>query len=600
VVQWNDTAADLPHTTAGELIAAQAARTPHAVAVSGEDRDVTYAELDARADEIAALLGDKRGLIAVSLRRTPDMIASLLAVWKLGAAYLPLDPEFPRDRTALILADSNASVLLTEQALADRFTMDDLLLIEDAEPGTRPARPASAQQEELAYVLYTSGSTGRPKGVAVPHRALAAFLHAMTGVLGEQEGRRWLALTSLSFDISALELFLPLTGGGRVVLAPDAAARDGAALNRIIERCGVTDVQATPSGWRLLLEGGFAAGPIDAVVGGEALPPHLAAQLHGRVRRLVNMYGPTETTIWSSFWQVPPQPRDVLIGGPIAGTRLHILDERLEPVPIGVPGELCIAGEGLARGYLGRPGLTAQRFTPDPFGPPGSRLYRTGDRARRRPDGALEFLGRTDNQVKLRGHRIELGEIEAVLARHPGVHQAVVVARENPPGDKRLVGYVVPEEGHPPTVNELREHLGRELPDFMVPALFVTLDAFPLTPNKKIDRKSLPAPDASRPALARAFVAPRTPIETILAGFFQEALALERVGIFDNFIELGGDSLSAVEIFVRIKQTFKVEFPLVLFFQVPTVAGLAQELERATRMPAEEKVQLLQPHLQAS
>ena len=561
VVQWNDTAADLPRTTAGELIAAQAARTPHAVAVSWDDRDVTYAELDARADEIAALLADKRGLIAVSLSRTPDMIASLLAVWKLGAAYLPLDPEFPRDRTALILADSNASVLLTERALADRFTLDDLLLVEDAEPGTRPARPASAHPEELAYVLYTSGSTGRPKGVAVPHRALAAFLHAMTGVLGEQAGRGWLALTSLSFDISALELFLPLTGGGRVVLAPDAAARDGAALNAIIERRGVTDVQATPSGWRLLLEAGFAAGAIDAVVGGEALPPHLAARLRGRVRRLVNMYGPTETTIWSSFWQVPPQPPDVLIGGPIAGTRLHILDERLEPVPVGVPGELCIAGEGLARGYLHRPGLTAQRFTPDPFGPPGSRLYRTGDRARRRPDGAIEFLGRTDNQVKLRGHRIELGEIEAVLGAHPKVRAVAVAVR-----DETLVAYVVGE------ADDLLGHAAAALPSYMVPALVMPIDALPLTPNGKIDRLALPA---AAPAARSRGGEPRTPAQRRVAQVLAEVLGCGPVGVDDDFFALGGHSLLAAKTVARLGGV-----PIGELFAHPTVGGLAAVLER--------------------
>jgi amino acid adenylation domain-containing protein len=561
VAEWNGTATRPPSATAGELIAAQAARTPHAVAVSYEGRDLTYAELDARADEIAALLGDFRGLIAVSLRRTPDMIASLLAVWKLGAAYLPLDPEFPRDRTALILADSGASVLLTEQSLAGRFPVGDLLLIEDAEPATRPARPRRAHREELAYVLYTSGSTGRPKGVAVPHRALTAFLHAMTGVLGEQTGRAWLALTSLSFDISGLELFLPLTGGGRVVLAPDAATRDGAALNRIIERDGVTDVQATPSGWRLLLGAGFPAGVVDAVVGGEALPPHLAAQLRRCVRRLVNMYGPTETTIWSSCWPVPPQPQEVLIGGPIAGTRLHILDERLEPSPVGVPGELCIAGEGLARGYLGRPGLTADRFIPDPFGPPGSRLYRTGDRARRRPDGAIEFLGRTDNQVKLRGHRIELGEIEAVLGAHPQVSAAAVVVR-----DEMLVAYVVGQ------ADDLPGHAAAALPSYMIPTLFIPLDALPLTPNGKLDRRALPA---VQPAARGRGDEPRTPAQRRVAQVLAEVLGCGPVGVDDDFFALGGHSLLAAKTVARLGG-----LPIGELFAHPTVGALAAVLEQ--------------------
>jgi acyl carrier protein len=313
--------------------------------------------------------------------------------------------------------------------------------------------------------------------------------------------------------------------------------------------------------------------------------------------RVINMYGPTETTVWSATHHVTDTSsgRSIPIGRPIANTQIYILDQNLQPVPAEVPGELVIGGEGVVRGYLNRPELTAERFIADPF-KPGQRLYRTGDQARWRADGVLEFLGRLDNQVKIRGHRVELGEVEAVLERHPAVHQAVVVAREDTVGDKRLVGYVVPKEGRAPTANELREHLGRELPVFMVPALFVTLDAFPLTPNKKVDRKSLPAPDASRPELGRAFVAPRTPNEAVLAGFFQETLALSQVGIFDDFIELGGDSLSAVEIFLRIKQTFRVEFPLVMFFQVPTIAGLAQELERSIgMMPTKENAQVVPP-----
>jgi hypothetical protein len=353
--------------------------------------------------------------------------------------------------------------------------------------------------------------------------------------------------------------------GARVVLAPDAAARDGAALNRIIECDGVTDVQATPSGWRLLLEAGFAAGAIDAVVGGEALPPPLAAQLRGRVRRLVNMYGPTETTIWSSCWQVPPRPRDVLIGGPIAGTRLHILDERFEPVPIGVPGELCIAGEGLARGYLGRPGLTAERFTPDPFGPPGSRLYRTGDRARRRPDGAIEFLGRSDNQVKLRGHRIELGEIEAVLGTYPKVRAAAVAVR-----DEMLVAYVVGE------ADDLLGHAAAALPSYMVPALVIPIDAMPLTPNGKTDRLALPVvrPTAGRAAQPRGGE-PHTPAQRRVAQVFTEVLGCGPAGVDDDFFALGGHSLPAAKTVARLGG-----LPIGELFAHPTVGALATVLEQ--------------------
>ncbi|ACU73925.1 amino acid adenylation domain protein [Catenulispora acidiphila DSM 44928] len=558
-------AAAQPRRTPGEAIAAQAARTPDAVAVSGVDGDLTYAQLMVRADEIAALLGERRGLVAVSLRRSPDLVAALLAVWRLGAAYLPLDPEFPAERTALILADSGASVLLTERALAGRFGAHEIVVLEDAEAGARPVEVRSAGLEAPAYVLYTSGSTGRPKGVAVPHRALAAFLDAMTGLLGVQGGRSWLGLTSLSFDISALEIFLPLTGGGRLVLVPDGVARDGAALVALIERAGVTDVQATPSGWRLLLESGFAGGDIDVLVGGEALPPQLARDLRSRVRRLVNMYGPTETTIWSSWWEVPQDPDEVLIGGPIAGTQLYVLDEHLEPVPIGVPGELCVAGEGVAIGYLGRPGLTAEKFQPDPFGPPGSRLYHTGDRVRRRAGGAIEFLGRTDDQVKLRGHRIELGEIEAVLDSHPNVRGAAVVVR-----DELLVAYVVGDIGD---ADDLIAHAAAALPAAMVPALVVAIDALPLTPNGKIDRRALPAVRPEQPRARGS--APRTPAQRRVADVFTDVLGHGPLGVNDDFFALGGHSLLAAKAVARLDR-----LPIGDLFANPTVSGLAAVMER--------------------
>jgi natural product biosynthesis luciferase-like monooxygenase protein len=354
-------------------------------------------------------------------------------------------------------------------------------------------------------------------------------------------------------------------------------------VGALLARHSVTHLQVTPSMAGMLVKNQGARAGLgkltNLLVGGEAFPRELAADLQHLVPgRVINMYGPTETTVWSATHDVTDVPAGVPLGKPIAGTQIYVVDEHLQLVPAGVPGELVIGGDGVVRGYLNRPELTAERFVPDPFRP-GRRLYRTGDQARWREDGVLEFLGRLDDQVKIRGHRIELGEIEAVLARHPLVRQAVVVAREDAPGEKRLIAYLVADKE--PPVDELREHLSRELPDFMVPALFVTLDALPLTPNKKVDRKKLPAPGASRPALSGRFVAPRTPREAALAGFFREALGLERVGIFDNFLELGGDSLSAVDIFVKIEEAFKVQLPLVTFFKLPTVAGLAQELERA-------------------
>jgi natural product biosynthesis luciferase-like monooxygenase protein len=363
---------------------------------------------------------------------------------------------------------------------------------------------------------------------------------------------------------------------------------DDRALPSLMARHSVTHLQVTPSMARMLVKNEAARAALrnldDLLVGGEELPKDLAAELKALVPgRVLNMYGPTETTVWSAMHEVTDASERIPLGRPIANTQIYVMDERLQLLPAGVAGELVIGGDGVVRGYLNQPELTAQRFVPDPFRP-GRRLYRTGDQAVWREDGVLEFLGRLDHQVKIRGHRIELAEIEAVLARHPAVRQAVVVVREDG-GEKRLVGYFVPAPGPAPATNALRDHLGRELPAFMVPSAFVSLDAFPLTPNKKIDRKRLPAPDVSRPSLAKEFVAPRTPNEEILAGFFAEALALERVGIFDDFIELGGDSLSAVEVFVKIEQTFSVEFPLALLFQVPTVAGLASQLERALARP---------------
>ncbi|GAA4563120.1 non-ribosomal peptide synthetase [Planotetraspora kaengkrachanensis] len=565
--RWNDTEVPSAPVPVLERFAAQVARTPTAVAVACAGVELTYAELDARSRRIAALLagtGLRGGLVAVCLRRSADMIAALFAVWRAGAAYLPIDPEHPRNRIALVLDDSRAARVLTDRELSPLFPEDRVLLVEDA--ADREEADADAQEpadpEQAAYVLYTSGSTGRPKGVAVPHRALARFLDAMTAILGEQEDRTWLALTSLSFDISALEIFLPLTRGGRVEIAPDHLLRDGPALTRLIGAAGVTNVQATPSGWRMLTGAGLRDTRLDALVGGEALPLPLAADLRARVRRLVNMYGPTETTIWSSFWEVPEHPEEVTIGGPIAGTRLHVLDDRRVLAPVGVPGELCIAGDGVALGYLGRPSLTAERFVPDPYGPPGSRLYRTGDRVRRLPDGRVVFLGRDDGQVKLRGHRVELGEIEAVLEAHPGVRAAAVVVRND-----ALVAFVV---GDAP---DLAAHAAAALPPYMVPAVVVDMDALPLTPNGKVDRLALPSAVEVRPAAAPVRTPPRTWAERRVAAVFAEVLGVGEVGVEDDFFALGGHSLLAAKVVARMDAV-----PIRELFDHPTVAGFAARL----------------------
>ncbi|MEZ0073107.1 amino acid adenylation domain-containing protein [Planotetraspora sp. GP83] len=543
-----DTAVPLPPVTLVDLFLDQVAARPDAVAVTdGRGDDLTYADLADRARGLAVRLRDKGvgpgALVAVRLERGPAMLVALLGVAMSGAAYLPVDPGYPQARVDYVIEDSGAALVLTS---ADLDNVEPSAFM-----GDRP-RP-----DTTAYVLYTSGSTGRPKGVVVPHGALTNFLLAMRSLVGGGPGHTWLALTSLAFDISAVEVYLPLITGGRVVVADDA--RDGRALGDLIRSSGVTHVQATPSGWRILLTGDLPR--LTALVGGEPLPLQLARELRARTSRLVNVYGPTETTVYSTAWEVPAEPYEIVIGRPVANTTVHVLDPAGGLAPIGVPGELVIGGTGLADGYLGRPALTAERFVPDPYGPPGTRLYRTGDRARRRADGTVEFLGRTDNQIKLRGHRIELGEVEAVLEAHPAVRQAVVAVR-----DETLVAFVVGEIGG------LREHAARELPGFMVPQSFVELEALPLTPNGKVDRKALP--DATAPA-GRDATPPRTDGERLVAAVFAEVLGLDEVGAHDDFFALGGHSLLATMVTARLPG----RIPVREVFAHPTVAGLAALLD---------------------
>ncbi|MEV4512406.1 amino acid adenylation domain-containing protein [Dactylosporangium sp. NPDC049525] len=568
LTRWNDTGAGQRTPLVVELFQAQARSTPDAVAVTGDGVDLTYRDLDAEVDRLAARLRGRGPLIGVGLSRSPAMVVALLAVWRAGAAYLPLDPAYPPDRLAFVIADAGVSTVLTESAFAARFGAASLLIdaVSDVAPATAPE--TATGPADPAYVLYTSGSTGRPKGVVVPHGALAAFVAAMADVTGPQKGRAWLALTSLSFDISGLELFLPLSRGGRVVVADDAQTSDGAALRALIAKHDVTDVQATPSGWRMLLAAGFDHDVPAALVGGEALQAPLAAELRGKVDRLTNVYGPTETTIWSTFWPVPEQPAAVTIGGPIPGTRVYVVDDRMRPVPAGVPGELVIAGAGVALGYLRRPRLTADRFMPDPFGGPGDRLYRTGDRVRRRVDGTLEFLGRLDTQVKVRGHRIELGEVETVLAGCPGVAAAVAAVR-----DDALAAYVTtrPGAGLDPTV--IRDAARAKLPAYAVPGTVTVLDALPLTPNGKVDRAALPDPRASTVA---AYVPPRTEAETRIAAVFAEVFGAAEVGAHDDFFALGGHSLLAAKVAARLPGLTVRDL-----FDHPTVEALARRIPAA-------------------
>ncbi|ATZ23947.1 Tyrocidine synthase 3 [Streptomyces lavendulae subsp. lavendulae] len=582
VSHWNGTATEEPAGCVPELFAARVAGSVDAVAVSSGGVSLSYGELDARSSRLAAHLGSlgvvPGDVVGVLLERGVELLVALLAVQKVGAAYLPMDAGHPVARLAGIVEDAAPRVLVTQGSLSEvaagihsgvRVLVDaDAAVIGAASVPSvvRVTDPAS-----VAYVLYTSGSTGRPKGVAVTHGALGNLLVGMRRVLGEARGvESWLASTSVSFDISGLELYLPLIGGHRVVIA-----EHGQDLAGLIASEQVTHVQATPSGWKLLLEAGFATPSVTALVGGEALPVELARELRGRVSRLVNVYGPTETTIWSATWEVPAGPAAVSIGAPIDNTQLYIVDSFMEPVPVGVVGELCIAGDGVAQGYVGRPGLTADRFVPDPFGAPGTRLYRTGDLARRLADGEIEFLGRTDHQVKIRGYRIELGEIESRLLAHPAVKDAAVVARTEESGDTWLVGYLIPGGGSGAVdQGEVRSFLRESLPDYMVPGAFVELEAWPLNTAGKLDRKALPAPEVSVQA---EYVAPRTETEERIAEAWAASLGLEKVSVEDSFFDLGGDSIRAIVLVGAIRSAgFQVAVQDV--FEHRTVAELARHV----------------------
>ncbi|MEU7872359.1 amino acid adenylation domain-containing protein [Dactylosporangium sp. NPDC049140] len=512
-------------------------------------------------------------------RGLPGLIG-LLAIVRTGAAYLPLDPQYPEGRLRFMLADAApALVLCTERNRALAGAVPALVLEpDDAGPDPDPADLVAPRPGDPAYVIYTSGSTGRPKGVVIPHRALVNLLRSMAAEVRCRPGDVWLWLTSLSFDISAVECFLPLLTGATVVIAADAQTRDGAALQGLVRDHRITHVQATPSTWDLILAADPPPWPgLTALSGGEPLTPALAERLLPRAGRLINVYGPTETTVWSTLAEVA-DPRRITVGRPLAGTTAYVVDRNLSRVPVGVTGQLALAGVGLADYYHARPGQTAERFVPDPFGPPGRRLYLTGDRARIRPDRTLHCLGRDDLQVKLRGHRIELGEIEARLREHPGITGAVVTVDHAAP-EPRLVAYVT--TAAEPDLSRLRARLGEQLPAVMVPALFVRLDTVPMTPNGKVDRNALP-----RPAPAPAQSPVDTPADAVTAAVTEiwcEALQRPHVGADEDLFDLGGHSLTITRIAARIRARLGVDLPLHVLWDAPTIAGTAGAVRAAMR-----------------
>jgi amino acid adenylation domain-containing protein len=594
---WNATETPYPNDIpVHRLVERQAERTPERIAVEMGDQTITYRELDERANQLAHYLRTRgvgpETLVGFCVDRSPEMLVGLLAILKAGGAYLPLDPEYPAARLGFMLDDSHAPLLLANRRHADRlreggFSGQVVCLDTDADAIRREsctALPSEVNGSNRVYVIYTSGSTGKPKGVEIEHHSLVNVLLFVQQQVGITENDVILGVTTLSFDIAAADMYLPLSVGARLVLADRETAADGHKLAMLLTDAGVTMLQVTPATWRMLVDSGWAGQPgLTMFSSGEALDKELAGELLRRGGQLWNLYGPTETTIWSTAGQVQTGFENISIGRPIANTRLYVLDAWRQPVPMGVPGELYIGGEGLARGYLHRPELTAERFVPDPFGERGARMYRTGDLVRYRPDRTLEFLGRLDHQVKLRGFRIEIGEIEAVLAQHPDVRQAVAAAREDRPGDKHLVAYLVPEGAQRPSPEGLRQFIKEQLPEYMVPAVFVMLETMPLTPNGKVDRKALPVLDHSRPELEREYVAPRTPVEQTLAEIWSTVLGIQRVGIHDPFFELGGHSLLAAQVISRIQEAFQIELPLRTLFEEPTVAGLAAQIEQVSR-----------------
>ncbi|HEX2188928.1 MAG TPA: amino acid adenylation domain-containing protein, partial [Longimicrobiaceae bacterium] len=563
--EWNTT--DAPFSDGAclhELVEAQARRTPAAPALRHGPRTLAYAEMDRAADRLAGHLRT-RGVVpetrvALFLEPSPEMVVALLAVLKAGGAYVPLDTGSPPERLAFLLEDAGARMVLTQAALADRLPRCgvEALVLDDvpADPGEdalshtgSPAPAHAPSPENLAYVIYTSGSTGRPKGVAVPHRGVCNSTEAYIRAYGIRPGSRVLLFAPLHFDASVLDVFTALCSGATLVVAPREEMMPGDGLVGLLRHERITHLKITPSA--LAVTPPAALPELEAVmVGGETCSAELVASW-GPGRRFFNGYGATEHSVRCTAMLCTDGTQPPPVGRPIANARLYVLDPHFEPAPVGVPGEVFMAGLPVTRGYLGRPGLTAERFLPDPFrDEPGARMYRSGDRGRWRADGTLEFVGRTDFQVKVRGFRIEPGEIEAALLEHPALVDAVVVAREGGAGERRLVGYVVPEAAAEVTAAALRAHLKERLPEYMVPSAVVVLERLPLTANGKVDRRALPEPE---PATGEGYVAPRTPAEELVAGIWAEVLKVERVGATDDFFALGGHSLLATRVVSRLR-----------------------------------------------
>ena len=606
--EWNDTAARAPQSCLHEIFAEQAARTPEAVAAIAGGEGITYRELDRKANRLAHHLR-RLGVgpevrVGLSMERSLDLLVGLLGILKAGGAYVPLDPQLPEQRTAFILEDARAPLLLSQRTLAGWISTGParLVLLEEAAelPEYLAAEPpdAKAGPDNLAFMIYTSGSTGRPKGVLVPHRGVVNWILAAADCYALTPMDRVLQFASISFDVAADELFPTWSRGATLVLRPEEALADGVTLSRWIDDHGITVVNLPTAFWQqwardLVDRGAPLPSPLRLVIVGSEKASFQAIRLWKRLAprgaRWINAYGPTEASVGTTVYELPlaldRAPADPPIGRPVRGTLVHLLDPRGHPVPIGLPGEIHIGGVGLTRGYLGRPEITAASFIPDPFsGGAGERLYRTGDRARRLPDGNLQFLSRTDHQVKIRGFRVELGEIEAALQTHPAVREAAVVLQQEDEPGARLVACLVPAEGGAPAPGVLRSFLRQSLPDYMMPSVFVVLESLPITPGGKVDRQALAALASSRSEADGVTAPPRTEIEEMVATVWSEILRKEGIGAHDSFFELGGHSLLSIQAVSRLRETFRVELPLRDLFDHPTVAGLAARIESLCRI----------------
>lgn len=596
--KWNDTKTVYEKKCLHHFIEAQVEKNGEATAVVYNGEKLTYKELNEKANQLAHYLRrlnpDKLGITALYLDRSLELVISLLGVLKAGGCYLPLDPIYPKERIAYILTDAakqgHPPLIITQKKMLASLPLyeGEVICIDEdwnkISIENKENLEIIVDPEELAYVIYTSGTTGNPKGVMIPHRAVVNFLNSMGKQPGLTQNDVMLSVTTISFDIAGLEIFLPLITGARTVLVSFEKTISGNLLAEEIEKNQATVMQATPSVYRLLLDSGWqGSNSLKILCGGEAFPPNLVGRLLPIVKEVWNMYGPTETTVWSTVYQVKNEAGNISIGRPIDNTQVYILDKYLKPTPIGVNGELYIGGDGVAHGYFQNDTLTQERFILNPFKPEeaGARIYKTGDLACFLPDGIIKIQGRTDFQIKLHGHRIEIGEIEAILSKHPAVREVVIVLREDNPTEKMLVAYIVAGD-ETPNVTDLRNFLKEKLPEYMVPSIFMVVANFPKTPNGKIDRKSLPAPEKIRPELNNEYIKPQSELEQLIAGIWSENLNVDKVGIYDNFFDLGGSSVKMAQIFQQLSKALPdKEYSIVELFQYPTVHSLAQYLSRS-------------------